>query len=99
MSVAIQRHWTKYSAEWIEGYKQGYQEGYQEGLQQGLKQGQQKQAIDMLQRLLERKFGDLPDQLQQPIEILSTAQADELTLALFDDLTFAEVEARLDEQV
>ncbi len=71
--------------------KQGREEGRQEGLQEG----QQKQAVAMLLRLLQRKFGSLPDQLQQRVGILSTAQADELTLALLDDLTVGEVEARL----
>jgi hypothetical protein len=51
-----------------QGLQQGIQQGMQQGLQQGMQQGLQQGEAQMLLRLLERKFGEVPEAIRQRIE-------------------------------
>lgn len=43
-------------------FGEGREEGRAEGLEQGLEQGRQKQSVVVLQMLLRRRFGAIPDE-------------------------------------
>ncbi len=58
--------------------------GIQRGLQQGLQQGLEREALSMVQRLLNRRCGALTSELQQRIQGLSVEQLEELGEALLD---------------
>ncbi len=57
------------------GIQKGFEKGLQQGLQQGIQHGKRQGEAEVLLRLLERKFGSLPQTLRQRIE---TADADTL---------------------
>ncbi len=58
-----------------EGLEKGMEEGRQQGMQQGMQQGRQKGEALILLRLLQLKFGELPEETHRHID-----QADEQTL-------------------
>ncbi|MEB3827100.1 DUF4351 domain-containing protein, partial [Phormidium sp. CCY1219] len=60
----------------------------QKGLEQGLEQGKKQEAIAMIMRQLNRRFGTLEPEVIERIRELSTSQLEELSLALLD---FSEV--------
>ena len=55
-----------------QGLQQGMEQGRQQGLQQGRQQGLQQGEAQMLLRLLERKFGEVPEAVRQRIEAADT---------------------------
>ena len=58
-----------------EGKQEGLQIGKQEGLQIGKREGKQEERIQILLRLLTRKFGELPEEKRRMVE---TADSDTL---------------------
>ena len=69
-----------------------YQAILRKGIEQGLEQGSQREGLLLVQRLLTRRWGSLPREVEQRLENLSTSQLEDLVEALlefndFDDLT------------
>jgi hypothetical protein len=71
------------------------QEGIERGLQQGLQQGRQQEALSLIIRQLNRRFGVLTPQLQERIQSLSVADLEDLGEALLDFSAVADLEAWL----
>ncbi|MCA2916507.1 MAG: DUF4351 domain-containing protein [Microcystis sp. M017S1] len=71
-----------------EGLKRGLQQGVQQGVQQGLEQGRIQEA-NLVIRLLQRRFGEIPQNLEETIRKLPVERLEDLGLALldFDNLT------------
>ena len=59
-----------------EGLQQGVQQGIQQGVQQGVQQGIQQGRCALLERILTRRFGTLPDWAQQQLKAASSEQLD-----------------------
>ena len=69
-----------YNEKWMQqGLQQGMQQGLQQGMQQGLMQGRIEGEAYALQRLLQKRFGPLSEDL---LARLQTASIDELELWL-----------------
>jgi len=69
------------------GEKRGWEKGRKEGWQEGRNEGQ----ITLLQRLLTRKFGPLPESVQQCIQGATPAQIETWSLNVLDAQTLEEV--------
>ncbi len=67
-----------------EGLQQGREEGKEEGLQQGREEGIISERLNLIQRLLERKLGELPTQIKESLHGLSPARLEDLSLAMLD---------------
>lgn len=52
-------------AQWAEGYKA---QGMQQGVQQGVQEGRRAEAVAMLERVLMRRFGEVPQSVKQRIQ-------------------------------
>lgn len=75
---------TEQSRSWTHQWKmEGRQEGREEGRQEG--------EATLLQRLLTRKFGILPEPLQQRIQTATSAQLETWSLNILDAATLDEV--------
>jgi len=61
-----------------------YQDILREGLEQGLEQGKQQEGTALTLRLLTRRIGAVPPELQERIRSLSIAQLEDLAEALLD---------------
>lgn len=87
---AIEGTWL--SKETKKAIKKGLQQGLQEGLQQGLQQGELKGKKEMLLRLLQKKFGPLPDVIEAQLDVIH----DPVTLdQLSEQVVFAETLAEI----
>jgi flagellar biosynthesis/type III secretory pathway protein FliH len=60
------------------------EEGIEKGLEQGLIQGKREGEMALVMRLLNRRVGEVPTELEQKIGGLEVAQLEELGLALLD---------------
>lgn len=69
-------------------YQDILQKGVAQGLEQGLEQGKKQEAIAMIMRPLNRRFGTIEPEVMERIRALSTSQLEDLNEALFD---FSEV--------
>jgi flagellar biosynthesis/type III secretory pathway protein FliH len=58
--------------------------GYERGLEEGQLEGQLKQAQALVLRLLQKRVGDLPPEVQEQIQTLSLEQLEALGEALLD---------------
>jgi len=69
-------------------YQQDREQAVQEGVQQGLEQGRIQEA-NLVIRLLQRRFGEIPQNLEETIRNLPVERLEDLGLALldFDTLT------------
>ncbi|MCA2951006.1 DUF4351 domain-containing protein, partial [Microcystis sp. M112S1] len=69
-------------------YQQDREQAVQEGVQQGLEQGRIQEA-NLVIRLLQRRFGEIPQNLEETIRSLPVERLEDLGLALldFDTLT------------
>jgi Domain of unknown function (DUF4351) len=72
------------------------QEGRQEGHQEGRQEGETIGEARMVVRLLNRRFGEVPNQLVVRIQQLTISQLEELGEALLDFDTIGELETWLD---
>ncbi len=70
------KEWNRQSME--NGLRKGIKKGLQQGLQKGLQQGQRRSARRILVRLMEKKFGPIPDEFAERI-----GRADEEQLVLW----------------
>ncbi|MFM7277815.1 MAG: DUF4351 domain-containing protein, partial [Microcystis aeruginosa] len=68
--------------------QEGLKRGLQQGVQQGLEQGRIQEA-NLVIRLLQRRFGEIPQELEETIHNLPVERLEDLGLALldFDTLT------------
>ncbi|MEN9223301.1 MAG: Rpn family recombination-promoting nuclease/putative transposase, partial [Thermostichus sp. BF3_bins_97] len=76
--------------------QEGIQQGLTQGIQQGLTQGIQQEAASLTLRLLRRKVGELPLELQTQIRALPVEQLETLGEALLDFESLAELTAWLE---
>jgi len=65
------------------GEAKGLEQGLTRGLEQGLEQGRQKE-VNLIIKLLNRRIGEIPPQLTNQINNLSTEQLETLGEALLD---------------
>lgn len=70
-----------------EGLEEGRQEGRKEGRQEGLEQGR----LTLLRKLLARKFGPLPESIQQKLSAASSTQLDAWAMNVLDAATLDDV--------
>ncbi|MEB3221174.1 MAG: DUF4351 domain-containing protein, partial [Candidatus Sericytochromatia bacterium] len=82
----------EFSNQWIEiGYQDGEQAGLQRGRQAGLQEGRHQASLDLLQRLLTRRFGPLPEASREalaalPVETIEAIAESIFELTSLDDL-------------
>lgn len=69
-----------------------YNEILSKGIQEGRQEGRQEEAASILLRLLNRRFGRLPDDLIADISLFSLEQLELLGDALFDFTTIADLQ-------
>lgn len=65
------------------GERIGYERGKEEGIQEGIQEGEQ----NLVLRLLQRRIGELPQEVIQDIQTLSLEQLENLGEALLDFAT------------
>ena len=76
-------------------YQQILKEGIQEGRQEGWQEGRQEGEVQLVLRLLKRRFGALDEGLQQQIQRLSVEQLETLAEELLDFSTLQDLETWL----
>ncbi len=69
----------------------GRQEGRQEGRREGLQEGRRTEAASMLARILQRRFGPVPEQIQKTIEAASLEELENWVDRALDAETLADV--------
>jgi predicted transposase YdaD len=74
-------------------YNEILSRGKQEGREEGRQEGKQEEAVSLLLRLLNRRCGQLSDDLIQSVSALSLDQLGRLGEALFDFTTPADLQA------
>jgi predicted transposase YdaD len=79
------REWT---AQW---QAEGWQKGRQDGLQEGRQEGTQKGQAQLLQTLLQSRFGALPDWALARLKGASTIELERWSLRLFDQSGLPEI--------
>jgi flagellar biosynthesis/type III secretory pathway protein FliH len=69
--------------------QEGLKRGLQQGVQQGVQQGEQRGEAKLVLRQLQRRFGEIPQNLEETIRKLPVERLEDLGLALldFDTLT------------
>ncbi|PZU97121.1 MAG: hypothetical protein DCE90_08285 [Pseudanabaena sp.] len=72
-----------------------YREIKQEGLEQGLERGRKQEAINLVVRILTKRFGELPDEIRASISGLPLSVLEDLSEALLDFNNFADLQAWL----
>ncbi|WP_295882082.1 DUF4351 domain-containing protein [uncultured Thiohalocapsa sp.] len=80
-----------------EVFAEGREEGQKEGREEGREEGAQRAETSMLLRLVKRRFDQVPAGLGERITALTSAQRGELSEALFDFNTPADLQAWLRE--
>lgn len=75
---------TEHSRSWTHQWKA-------EGLKEGLKEGRQEGATTILQKLLERKFGELPPATRQRLKSATAGELETWSLNVLDATTLDEV--------
>jgi flagellar biosynthesis/type III secretory pathway protein FliH len=73
-------------------YQQDREQAVQEGVQQGIQQGRQQGETYLLLRQLQRRFGEIPQNLQETIRNLPVERLEDLGLALLDFNTLTDLE-------
>jgi flagellar biosynthesis/type III secretory pathway protein FliH len=70
-------------------YQQDREQAVQEGVQQGIQQGRQQGEAKLVLRQLQRRFGEIPQNIEETIRKLPVERLEDLGLALldFDTLT------------
>jgi flagellar biosynthesis/type III secretory pathway protein FliH len=70
-------------------YQQDREQAVQQGVQQGIQQGRQQGEAYLLLRQLQRRFGEIPQNIEETIRNLPVERLEDLGLALldFDTLT------------
>jgi predicted transposase YdaD len=65
-------------------YEELREEATELGMQQGMQQGKQEGEVNLILRLLSKRFGEVPSQLKMQIEKLSLEQLEALTEVFLD---------------
>jgi predicted transcriptional regulator len=65
-------------------YQQDREQAIQEGLERGLQQGRQQGEADLLLRQLQRRFGEIPQNIAETIRKLPVERLEDLGVALLD---------------
>ena len=65
-------------------YQEILKEGLEQGQQQGLQQGLQQEGVNLVSRLIRRRFGEISPATQRQIQELSTPELENLAEALLD---------------
>ncbi|TRU96871.1 MAG: DUF4351 domain-containing protein, partial [Microcystis wesenbergii Mw_QC_B_20070930_S4] len=71
--------------------QEGLKRGLQQGVQQGLEQGRIQEA-NLVIRLLQRRFGEIPQNLEETIRNLPVERLEDLGLALLDFNTLTDLD-------
>ena len=66
------------------GLEKGREEGLEKGMEIGLEKGRGKGKLSVIKRMLFKKFGMLPDELNHRLDTLDEIMLDELSLAILD---------------
>lgn len=82
-----------------EGVMQIVTSWMEQGIEQGIEQGRKQGELALLNRLLNRRFGSLPVQLQQQIENLSIPQLEELAEEILDFTNIEQLTAWLEDSI
>jgi predicted transposase YdaD len=80
---------------WQEGRREGRQEGWQEGRREGRREGRAEEALNLVQRQLQRRIGGLTPQQESRLRSLDTPRLEALGEALLDFLSPDDLEAWL----
>ncbi len=72
-----------------------YREIKQQGLEQGLVQGREQEAVNLVVRILTKRFGNLPDELLVSISGLPLTVIEDLSEALLDFGSLADLQSWL----
>ncbi|MCA2669628.1 MAG: DUF4351 domain-containing protein [Microcystis sp. M114S2] len=72
--------------------EQAVQEGLKRGLQQGIQQGRQQGEAKLVFRQLQRRFGEIPQNIEETIRKLPVERLEDLGLALLDFDTLADLD-------
>ncbi|NCS59560.1 MAG: DUF4351 domain-containing protein [Microcystis aeruginosa G11-04] len=72
-------------------YQQDREQAVQQGVQQGLEQGRIQEA-NLVIRLLQRRFGEIPQNLEETIRKLPVERLEDLGLALLDFNTLTDLD-------
>ena len=75
-----------------------YQDILREGRQEGRQQGKQEEALLIIRRILTRKLGSLPSEIEAWLRRLSVSQLEALSEVMLDFTSTTELSAWLDEQ-
>ncbi len=76
----------------IEGRKEGRAEGKAEGKTEGRKEGIVEGQANILLRLLKKKFGNIPVEMEERVKSLSMEKLQELAEAIFELETLEDVQ-------
>ncbi|MCJ2544612.1 DUF4351 domain-containing protein [Thermostichus vulcanus] len=87
----VMRESVTYQALVEESERRGIQQGLTQGIQQGLTQGIQQGEAELTLRLLRRKLGSLPEELETQIRSLPVEHLEELSEALLEFETLADL--------
>ncbi|MBU7582094.1 MAG: DUF2887 domain-containing protein [Nostoc sp. TH1S01] len=79
-----------------EGREQGLEQGREEGLEQGLEQGRQQEAVNLVIRLLTKRFGAIPEEIRSHISSLPLPVLEDFSEALLDFTALPDVQVWLD---
>ncbi|MFM6480708.1 MAG: DUF4351 domain-containing protein, partial [Microcystis panniformis] len=72
-------------------YQQDREQAVQQGVQQGLEQGRIQEA-NLVIRLLQRRFGEIPQNLEETIRNLPVERLEDLGIALLDFNTLTDLD-------
>lgn len=89
-------HIMQWTNPWIElGVEQGLERGIKRGIDRGLREGQRREAAVLVLRLLHRRFGSLPTDVEAAIHSLTLRPLESLGEALLDFKSPADLAAWL----
>jgi len=77
--------------EFKRGLEEGKQQGLEEGKQQGLEEGELSGELKVLRRLIEKRFGPLPDWAEKRLAARSASELEELSVRVLDAETLEEL--------
>ena len=78
-----------------QGLDQGLMQGREQGREQGLMQGREQEAINLVIRILTKRFGALSEEMRAAISGLPLTVLEELSEALLDFVNLADLQAWL----
>jgi len=90
------RVYREIKAEGLEqGLEQGREQGLEQGREQGLEQGRKQEAVNLVIRQLTKRLGVVPVDISTSISDLSLPQIEDLSEALLDFTSLADLQAWL----